>query len=409
MKQLLYILKREVLVKIRSKSFYLFVLIAPILFLIPIMFNILNTPKQSAFTEKNIVGIYSKDFINDTIDYKGIKFCKLSDREIENFNSGDFRFDKYIGVVDLHLQNKRKTAPIIPIKLYMEENDIKTNQKCVNKIESFINSEFIYNHCKELNIPDSLAAELSNIQSVYPIIYTTSEDLKPMNTSSALAYILGMLLYIMFILYNNNIMRSVSEEKKNKLAEVLSVFVKPVNLMLGKIIGLGIASFIQLIMWIVVFCIYLKIIFWYEFNFIEYSGSSSEFLSIALSSISELPLMNLCLFLPLFFIFGILLNGAISTIIAIYSTRKNSNYMMFLGNILNLLAIYFGMYVATSPNSQISVFLSYFPIFSYLTIPVLLPYGIPTVQIAISLFILTLTVIGSMLLSGYLYKKTIGT
>ncbi len=407
MKQLSCIIKREVLVKIRSKSFYLFVLIAPILFLIPIMFNILNTPKPTAFTDKNRVGVYSNDFVNDSIDYRGIKFCKLSDSEIENFHSGVFCFDKYIGVVDLHLQNKGKTAPPIPIKLYMPEKDIKANEKYVKDIESFINSEFIYHHCKELNIPDSLAVELSDIRNVYPLIYAPSEDSKLMNISSTLAFILGMLLYIMFILYNNNIMRSVSEEKNNKLAEVLSVFVKPVNLMLGKILGLGIASFIQLIMWIVVFCIYLKMIFWYESDFMEYSETSNDLLSMALSSISELPIKNLCLFVPLFFIFGILLNGAISTIIAIYSTRKNSNYMMFFGNILNLLAIYFGMYVATSPDSQISAFLSYFPLFSYLTIPVLLPYGIPTIQIVISLLILILTVIGSMLLSGYLYKRSI--
>lgn len=407
MKQLLCILKREVLVKIRSKSYYLFVIISPILFLIPIIFSILNNPKQSAFAEKNNVGVYSKGFISDSATYRGLEFCKLSDSEIRSFNSGNFGFDKYIGVVDLHLQNKWETTSIVPIKFYMEENDIKTNQMYLKDIESFINSEIIYRNCKEHDLPDSLATKLSNIRNIYPIIYTTSENSRLLSISSAMAYILGMLLYIMFILYNNNIMRSVSEEKINKLAEVLSVFVKPINLMLGKIIGLGIASFIQLLMWIIVFGIYLKLIFWYESNFIAYTESGNNFLSLTLSSISELPLMNMCLFLPLFFIFGILLNGSISTIIAIYSTRKNSNYMMFFGNILNLLAIYFGMYVATSPDSHISTFLSYFPIFSYLTIPVLLPYGISTVQVVISLFILIFTVLGSMLLSGYLYKRSI--
>lgn len=407
MKQLLCILKREVLVKVRSKSYYLFVIISPILFLIPIIFSILNNPKQSAFPEKNNVGVYSKDFISDSAAYRGLKFSKLSDSEIRNFNSGNFGFDKYIGVVDLHLQNKWETTSIVPIKLYMEENCIKTNQMYLKDIESFINSEIIYRNCKEHDLPDSLATELSNIRNVYPIIYTTSENSRLLSISSAMAYILGMLLYIMFILYNNNIMRSVSEEKNNKLAEVLSVFVKPINLMLGKIIGLGIASFIQLLMWIIVFGVYLKLIFLYESNFISYTESGNNFLSVTLSSISELPLMNLCLFLPLFFIFGILLNGSISTIIAIYSTRKNSNYMMFFGNILNLLAIYFGMYVATSPDSHVSTFLSYFPIFSYLTIPVLLPYGISTVQVVISLFILIFTVLGSILLSGYLYKRSI--
>jgi ABC-2 type transport system permease protein len=407
MKQFFYILKREISVKLKSKSFYLFVFVSPVLFLIPVTFSLFNKPETVMFTEKNLVGIYSNDFINDTVDFRGIKFYNLSENEIEKFNMGKFDLSKYLGIVDLHTYDLDNASTNALLKFYMNEKDLINCQKYVKDVESFINQEVIYDYAQKLHLSDSISYNLSNLKNIYPIVYANSDSVKSETTASFLAYILGMLLYIMFILYNNNILKSVFEEKNNKLAEVLSIFVKPLNLMLGKIIGQGLASLFQLLMWIVVFYFYFKIILWYNIYFIGNSEFGTNFMSVSLSSISDLPILNLCLYLPLFFIFGFLINGAISTIIAIYSGRKNSNYLMFFGNILNLLSIYFGMYVATSPNAQISVFLSYFPIFSYLTIPVLLPYGIPTIQIVVSLFILIFTVTGLLFFSGFIYKKSI--
>ena len=407
MKQLFCILKREISVKLKSKSFYLFVFVSPVLFLIPIIFSFINKPKTVTFTEKNSVGIYSNDFVNDTVDFRGIKFFNLSKNEIEKFNLGKFDFGNCLGILDLHAYDLNNANTKTPIRFYMNENDLINGQKYVKDVESFTNQEIIYKSAQKIHLSDSISYNLSNLKNVYPIVYANSDFVKLKTTASSLAYILGMLLYIMFILYNNNILRSVYEEKNNKLAEVLSVFVKPLNLMLGKIIGLGLASLIQLLMWITVFYFYLKFFIWYSINFTANSEVGTNFLSISLSSISDLPILNFCVYLPIFFIFGFLMNGTISTIIAIYSSSKNSNYLMFFGNILTLLAIYFGMYAATSPNSQISDFLTYFPIFSYLIVPVLLPYGIPTIQIVVSLFILIFTVIGLLFFSGFLYKKSI--
>ncbi len=409
MKQFFYLLEREISVKLKSRSFYLFVFVFPILFLIPIAFSLFNKPKTVRFNEKNLVGIYSDSFLNDTIDFRGIKFFQLDETQIEKFVLKQFDFENYLGVLDLHLYNFEQEATSPLIKFYMDENGLSHFQKYIKDVESFINQEIIHSYDPISYLPDSISYHVSNFKNVYPIVYAHSDSAKSRIAASSLAYILGMLLYIIFILYNNNILRSVFEEKNNKLAEVLSVFVKPLNLMLGKIIGLGLASLMQLLMWIAVFCLYLKVILWYDANFMDGSETGNSFLSDALSSISELPLSNLCLYIPLFFIFGFLMNGAISTIIAIYSSKSRSNYLMFFGNILNLLAIYFGMYVATYPDSEVSNILSYIPLFSYLTIPVLLPYGISTVQILISLIILITTVTGLLFCSGFLYKKSIRT
>lgn len=94
--------------------------------------------------------------------------------------------------------NIYNTYQTLPIK-----TDIKTNQKYLKDIESFINNKFIYDYCKELNLIDSLASELSNIRNIS--YNTTPSDSKSTNTSSVLAYILvGMLQHhwiIIFLLF----------------------------------------------------------------------------------------------------------------------------------------------------------------------------------------------------------------
>jgi len=103
MKQLLYIIKREIFVKIKSKSFYLFAFVAPILFLIPIIFGIFSKTEKGNFIDKNHVGIYSDGFLNDTTEYREIKFFELNSNAIEKLCSGQFNFDNYLGILDLHL------------------------------------------------------------------------------------------------------------------------------------------------------------------------------------------------------------------------------------------------------------------------------------------------------------------
>ncbi|MBP2833127.1 hypothetical protein J8281_13110 [Aquimarina sp. U1-2] len=124
-----------------------------------------------------------------------------------------------------------------------------------------------------------------------------------------------------------------------------------------------------------------------------------------IQNVTQLPLQNLILFIPLFFIFGFLLNGAITTLLGIYSGNKNSNHLMFLSNIFNFASIYFAMFAATNPDHVAVLYGKYIPFVSYLTIPTLLPYGLHLTELLLALFILILSTIGIMVLSAKVYKK----
>ncbi|HEX8903629.1 MAG TPA: ABC transporter permease, partial [Longimicrobiaceae bacterium] len=64
-----------------------------------------------------------------------------------------------------------------------------------------------------------------------------------------LSYVAGFLVYFMILLYGMNVLRSVLEEKTNKISEVIVSSMKASHLMLGKIIGVGAVALLQVAIW----------------------------------------------------------------------------------------------------------------------------------------------------------------
>ena len=398
MNQLFTIIKREVFVKIKAKSFYLFTLFSPILFLIPIITNMFN---EDAIISKNLVVVNTTDIIiKDTIDYKGLKFFNINkDSGIENKH--------LLGIIDIRKQDIENFDSRTPIKFHLKEEDILPSKDKIKDVENLINQKILLKRAEKLGIKDSISFKLSKLKNVYPIIKHSSIE-KSRKLATSISFILSMLVYISFILFNNSILKSVSEEKMNKLAEVLSVFVKPINLMSGKILGQGLASLIQVMLWIMVFLFYIRILSWVEIKFfsINKTVGNITYLQSSLEELRNLPIINIIVFLPLFFVLGFLLNGALSTIIAIYSNSKNMNYLMFISNIINIMSIYIGVYSATNPESSITKVSYYIPFFSYLTITTTLPFNLDINTIIISLLILVIFVLILFYTASLVYKKS---
>ena len=89
MKQLYYIVRREIMVKFKSRSFYLFALVTPILFMLPVIFSIFSgTPNSATIKQRHFVGVISHDFPYDSIDYRNLKFVALNKLDAERVKSG---------------------------------------------------------------------------------------------------------------------------------------------------------------------------------------------------------------------------------------------------------------------------------------------------------------------------------
>jgi ABC-2 type transport system permease protein len=121
-----------------------------------------------------------------------------------------------------------------------------------NKINAAIEDRMLEKAGIQQNVLDSIhqSAQIAELKAY------EDEGKKSKESNAALAmgigYASGLLIYITMFIYGTMVLRGVMEEKTNRIAEVIVSSVKPFELMLGKIIGIGAVGLTQFLMWIIV-------------------------------------------------------------------------------------------------------------------------------------------------------------
>lgn len=394
MRQILVIAGREVRVELRKRSFYLFGMLSPILFLIPIAFYYVGQ-KGEARSLGVRIAVQSVGLAAEGGIYRGVNF-EVVGNEVEPTEL--LRRDSVDGVLRIGRKGPRILATLYKANASIDE--------IVTDAEAYVWQERLRCALAEnevqLHIADQLLLPAPRVQ----VVGMEGNALKKKHANT-MAYVLGMLLYISYILFNNNILKSVSTERASKLIEVMSLYVKPKRMMLGKLLGVTAVSLFQIAIWCVCYLLLLLLLLLWAF----WSGDLASSFESATGEIGRLfqgnPFAELSGWVLLFVILGFLLNGTVSTMIAIVRSGKDRSHLLFVGNILSLLAIYFGMYAATVPASRITTFLAYFPLSSYIVVPVLTPYGVSAGCIAVSLVLLLCTVAVSLFLSLRIYERSV--
>src|SRR5690349_4229902 len=111
-------------------------------------------------------------------------------------------------------------------------------------------------------------AYMSPKEKTLPPTFNDSEIVKQQiekKEHSGLAYAVGyassFLIYIIILIYGTMVMRGVSEEKTNRIAEIIISSVKPFQLMMGKIIGIGAVGLTQFFLWIILIILFSSVSF----------------------------------------------------------------------------------------------------------------------------------------------------
>src|SRR5690606_13180303 len=156
--------------------------------------------------------------------------------------------------------------------------------------------------------------------------YVANADSNVKQAGRTLAYIFGLLMYLMLLIYTNSLLRGVLEEKSSRIVEVMSMVVKPFYLMLGKIIGIALLGLLQLLMWIVVSFLFFKlaVLFGEHYLGLQLSNPSQNEFDL-FANYDSLPLGKILIFTPLFFILGFLFNGSITAAIAATHGEKGDS------------------------------------------------------------------------------------
>lgn len=213
-----------------------------------------------------------------------------------------------------------------------------------------------------------------------------------------------MLIYFIVFQFSNNIMKSISIEKQNKISEILLSSVHPKNIVFGKIISGYILALIQIVVW-------GMLIYFIINSFFDVSKLAS--LSIQSSNSDAVPLMPANELLSFFFVFLMCVTGGYfmySSLFAIIGSISNENtdtqkFSFILTMPLIITLVYVTQHLQS--NNSVVIFLSYFPITSPIALMARMVSGISTWEILLSLLILFISMIVCVRLSSSLYRNTI--
>ncbi len=207
------------------------------------------------------------------------------------------------------------------------------------------------------------------------------------------SFIIGLMIYITLAIYGQAIMGAVIEEKETRIAEILFSSARPFELMLGKLVGVGLAGLTQLGIWIGTIAVVIALI------------SSQADLAPFLTSMPAItPLM--VVFFMLFFLVGFFTYAAIFALVgSMVTSVQEGGQFAFPPVMIMLVGFYFSFAVIRDPNSALSFWVSIAPFLAPMTMPVRILAETPPVwQILLSLIVNAAAIAGLVWLTARVYR-----
>ena len=221
------------------------------------------------------------------------------------------------------------------------------------------------------------------------------------------------------IIYGNMIMRSVIEEKTSRIIEVIISSVKPMKLLLGKVLGTSLAGISQFVAWVIligVFSLVFSSVFGIDTSAMQ--AQQQEALAQAdvamvddtvqqvYGEIMNLPLMNLVIMFILFFAGGYLLYASLYAAIgAAVDSETDTQQFIFPILMPLIIAIYVGFFtVIENPHGTVSQVFSFIPFTSPVVMLMRIPFGVPIWQQLVAVALLFATFIGTVWFAAKIYR-----
>ncbi len=391
------IISREYFERVKRKSFIISTILMPLLMMgmmvAPALIAILAEP------EENLVAV-----IDDT---------QVISPMLQN--EGQVRFAPFVDSLDSAKDNEAFDAILVigrdavssprgSIALYTRgAPSMQTEQYIASQLEHAISSLRI----KEYDIAN-LRQIMEEVQVDVEMDTFRIDREEESATSSMLSYILGMvvmfILYMFILLYGQMVMTSIIEEKNNRVLELVVSSVRPTDLMLGKILGIGLVAITQIMVWVVLL---IACSVWLM-PLLAGAVSSTDDVTLtqAVTTLGDPSYMLAILgYLVLFLIGGYLFYSSIYAAIgSAVDNIQDASQLQTVAMVPIMLALIVSMSVVTEPNSSLALWTSMIPFTSPMVMMARLPFGIPAWQPVVSLLLLVAGLLVMIWLSAKIYR-----
>ena len=418
MDKLKLIIKREYNAKVRNKSFIVMTILAPFL-MVGMGLLIFYLSKANDSDVKTIAYVDNANLL-DKETFKNSDLVHYLDLTALGTDEAKKQAEanKYYGLMILPKQDSLELlAKNIHFFSKKSPNMIMV-ETLEKKIEHNIRNKKLQNLGIDIAKINSAKITTRIQLSNYSGVKTSKEMnwIKIMLGSSA-----GYLIMMFIIVFGNSVMRSVIEEKTSRIIEVIISSIKPFQLMMGKIIGNALAGLTQFAIWgilLVVLSIVVSVVFGVSFTDMQSAKVPSDQMQMAkelldsgrlqsvINEFMQLPILAMLSYFILYFLGGYLLYSSLYAAIgaAVDSETDTQQFMMPVIMPL-MLGVYVGFAsVINDPHGPVAVTFSMIPLTSPIVMLMRIPFGVPPIQIIISLVLLIGTFLFTVWMAAKIYR-----
>jgi len=409
--------QREFSSRVKKKTFLLSTILLPLVIFAFYAFMIYFSVQGN--DDLNIAVADNANLFNGKLEAKGdVDFTFVKDKDTASLNRQIEKkaFNGYIFIPASYNVLSADTLSIV----YGKTIGVISQER----IKSAINKQLEQKRLLALNITQSQLDSAQNRAQIEFQSVTGKGKGDKSKFAEAVGFISGFLIYIVLFIYGTMVMRGVMEEKVNRIAEVIISSVKPFQLMMGKITGIGAVGLVQFLIWIVLGIITMTLI-----PLLMQGGDPAAAQNIpggagAMATASQntsglaavVGGINWALLLPCFlfyFLGGYLLYSSLFAAVgsAVNEDPQDAQSL----TLPIIMPIIFGIVIMTkavnNPYSGLSVFGSLFPLTSPIVMMARIAHGIPdgvTVwELILSMVFLIVGFIGTTWLAGKIYRTGI--
>ncbi|MDP4115734.1 MAG: ABC transporter permease [Bacteroidota bacterium] len=395
-RRVITVFNREIKDKLLSKSFIIMTLLVPV-FLFGILAFQTFVMTFEGKEKVNIHVISSNDkitseisnifndpkFTEDRYTFKALTIPKDSVAKYLEANKSNILEEKITGIIflpDSVMSNKE-------IKYYSKNPN---NLKLFDKVRSKINNVILSEYFKDKNLSKAqLEFALKNV-NFNPYRITKEQDIRKEGYgNTVVAFLFSFLLYFSLIMIGTQMMRSVIEEKTNRIVEVLLSSVSSLDLLTGKILGTAVTGLIQMAIWLIpVFVVISTSIFVLPEDFI---------LSISIGT--------LLAFLLNYFIGLVTFLGLFAAVGSIFDNDQDAQQGIWPLMMLIMIPFFIAMGIVSNPENSIARITSFVPFGSIIVMPTRAASAdVPVFQIIIANIINLITMGAVFVLAAKIYK-----
>ncbi|WDF80497.1 ABC transporter permease [Mucilaginibacter sp. KACC 22773] len=394
MNKVLLIIQREYLTRVRKKSFIIMIFVVPLLILAMGAIIALVAKDSNNLSTLQIVTVVddSKIFVDKFRDVSNIKFV-VNHKDL-NADKAESKKDENISTLYIPADYAKKGS----VQIFSKK---KSPMQLTDEIEKQMgNIAFDYSmiqHHIDTAVIHSIKRANFSVKTIE--ITETGDKSSDLGANIAVGIACAIFIYISLFIYGGQVMRGVIEEKTSRIIEVIISSVKPFQLMLGKIIGVGLVGLTQFAAWIILSVVSSKIA-GHAFN------SPQSPMAGIIATLTTIKVGYILFCFLFYFLSGYLLYAALFAAVgsAVDSETETQQFMFPITLPLLFTYMLSVTVLFRAPDSTLAVWLSIIPFTAPVAMMVRLPFDPAPWQVALSMFMMVVGFLFTTYVAARIYR-----